>query len=278
VYVTDTKTSRLTSTLPDHGLGFFSSRWHATAPLPPWRARGRDGVWNTQAARYRPPGMMPSSGRPSVGGVIDPRSVPEVNPYEAEAERVAARIAHKLEAERRREPHKHGEGLLAFNFDDDHCAVTGANTDRFLDAIAIVHGHGFVDASPGMPLRAVGAETTSSHDEPTRMRQQLSDLGYDPIPLRGKKPAADKWQLLTGCSAETIAGWQREHAGATNTGILCKHTPFLDADVKDLKVCNAIWDFVKKRLASVASYSCALGRHRSLRCPSALMSHSRNSP
>jgi hypothetical protein len=49
----DTKTAGLIATLPDHGLGFFSSRWYATAPLPPRRSRDRDVVIDLGKERAR---------------------------------------------------------------------------------------------------------------------------------------------------------------------------------------------------------------------------------
>jgi hypothetical protein len=85
--------------LPSKGnVGFFSGAWYAAQPLPSHRPRDRN-AWDTRVVPQRPPGIAPSSGTPGVG---------RVNPYEEEAERVAARIARTLEAECRREERKHG--------------------------------------------------------------------------------------------------------------------------------------------------------------------------
>src|SRR5262249_47414835 len=76
-------------------------------------------------------------------------------------------------------------------------------------------------------------------------RRALLNNGYEPTPLVGKRPILDQWQNLSPTVAD-IAGWQRTHPNAINTGILTKHTPAVDIDVLDQEVGDIIHGWVKE--------------------------------
>ena len=79
------------------------------------------------------------------------------------------------------------------------------------------------------------------------VRQALVDHGYVPIPVIGKAPPFEKWQKIENVSHAMLEGWGRNWPRASNTGILTKHTPTLDADVLNELAAIAIEDLVRER-------------------------------
>jgi hypothetical protein len=79
------------------------------------------------------------------------------------------------------------------------------------------------------------------------VRQALVDHGYVPIPVKGKIPPFKKWQNVDNVSSAMLAAWDKNWPAATNTGILTKFTPTLDADILNEPAAVAIEDLVRER-------------------------------
>jgi hypothetical protein len=58
-------------------------------------------------------------------------------------------------------------------------------------------------------------------------RRALRTAGYDPIPVKGKRPPIEAWQTLVGVTDEQMAGWAIQFPHAPGTGIGCERTPAL---------------------------------------------------
>jgi hypothetical protein len=75
-----------------------------------------------------------------------------------------------------------------------------------------------------------------SNMTPTEVRLQLLANGYDPIPLRGKRPDMAEgwqWQKIGHADREQVELWAKSWPEAKNSGLLCQRTPFLDIDILD---------------------------------------------
>jgi hypothetical protein len=79
------------------------------------------------------------------------------------------------------------------------------------------------------------------------VRQALVDHGYVPIPVKGKIPSFKSWQNVDNVSAAMLDAWGKNWPAATNTGILTKFTPTLDADILNEPAAVAIEDLVRER-------------------------------
>jgi hypothetical protein len=79
------------------------------------------------------------------------------------------------------------------------------------------------------------------------VRQALVDHGYVPIPVIGKVPPFKSWQKIDDVSPAMLQAWNRNFPRATNTGILTKHTPTLDADILNEPAAIAIEELVRER-------------------------------
>jgi hypothetical protein len=79
------------------------------------------------------------------------------------------------------------------------------------------------------------------------VRQALVDHGFTPIPVIGKVPPFPSWQKVANVSRAMLEAWSRSFPRATNTGILTKHTPTLDADILNEPAAIAIEDLVRER-------------------------------
>ena len=79
------------------------------------------------------------------------------------------------------------------------------------------------------------------------VRQALVDRGYVPIPVIGKKPPFNSWQKIENVSRAMLEAWDRNWPRASNTGILTKFTPTLDADILNEPAAIAIEDLVRER-------------------------------
>jgi hypothetical protein len=89
------------------------------------------------------------------------------------------------------------------------------------------------------------------------VRQALVDRGFTPIPLIGKAPPFRLWQRIESVSPEMLAAWARNWPGANNTGVLCKFTPTLDADVLNEAAAIAIERMVRKQFEARGRSSCS---------------------
>jgi len=72
----------------------------------------------------------------------------------------------------------------------------------------------------------------------------LADLGYQPIPLAGKRPVVGAWQQANGLDLET---WI-EHYPNCNVGITTGGLAALDCDIEDPEVSRHMFQFVIKLL------------------------------
>ena len=79
------------------------------------------------------------------------------------------------------------------------------------------------------------------------VRQALVDRGYVPIPVIGKEPPFKRWQKIESVSRAMLEGWGRNWPRASNTGILTKLTPTLDADILNEPAAIAVEDLVRER-------------------------------
>jgi RecA-family ATPase len=81
---------------------------------------------------------------------------------------------------------------------------------------------------------------------PTELRLTLLAKGYTPLPLRGKIPEGTGWQNRTTNENE-IKLWSSLYQYATNTGVLCKQTPFLDLDILNPEAADAAEALVREK-------------------------------
>jgi hypothetical protein len=79
------------------------------------------------------------------------------------------------------------------------------------------------------------------------VRQALVDHGFVPIPLIGKAPPFKSWQNVVNVSRAMLEGWGRNYPRASNTGILTKFTPTLDADILNELAAIAVEELVRER-------------------------------
>src|SRR5262249_2883455 len=104
---------------------------------------------------------------------------------------------------------------------------------------------GSPQSSDTPPARDRKADATWNPKWTTHARLALLEKGFEPTPLSGKRPVLEGWQNLSA-TAEDIAAWNVSHPGATNTGILTRHTPAADIDVLNQEVGDIIHGWVKE--------------------------------
>jgi bifunctional DNA primase/polymerase-like protein len=79
------------------------------------------------------------------------------------------------------------------------------------------------------------------------VRLALVDHGYTPIPVIGKVPPFKSWQKVENVSRPMLEAWSRNFPRATNTGILTRFTPTLDADILNEPAAIAIEELLRER-------------------------------
>ena len=79
------------------------------------------------------------------------------------------------------------------------------------------------------PLRAV-----------SDLRLRLRAGGYDPIACEGKRPPMKAWETKIGINADEVEFWSVSYPQALNSGILCKRTPAIDADLTNPDAAAAV--------------------------------------
>ena len=96
-------------------------------------------------------------------------------------------------------------------------------------------------------------------NNPTELRLALKRAGYAPIPLDGKAPAPGLvgWQNMFDTPDAVIAGW-----GNGNTGVLTKHTPAFDIDIRLVTAAMAIEAKVHRRFAHLGKKLVRVGQPR----------------
>jgi putative DNA primase/helicase len=96
---------------------------------------------------------------------------------------------------------------------------------------------------------------------PTELRLKLAAVGFSPIPITGKAPKLTRWQTKVGASAKEIRSWGRGYFSThTNTGILCKQTPFLDVDIRVEAAAAAVEQLVRDRYGEHGKFMVRTGR------------------
>jgi len=88
-------------------------------------------------------------------------------------------------------------------------------------------------------------------------RLALCGNGYTPLPLFGKEPPVygknnkrkglEKWQLLDNVTRAMLVLWSKTWPRASNTGILTRLTPVLDADILNEPAAIAVEKLVRER-------------------------------
>jgi hypothetical protein len=91
---------------------------------------------------------------------------------------------------------------------------------------------------------------TGGAETPTEVRLGLFRSGYRPLPLNGKSPEVNGkgWQQKR---LETNEGeirlWEKMWPDAGNTGVLTRHTPFLDLDIRNPEAADAPAQLIAER-------------------------------
>jgi hypothetical protein len=93
---------------------------------------------------------------------------------------------------------------------------------------------------------------------PTSFRLQVKANGYQPIPVRGKKPALDGWTGLGTITDDDIRSWER--LCVSNTGILAAATPGLDIDLLDAAAVAEMVELVREHFHSYGTILIRTGR------------------
>src|SRR5262249_24805168 len=88
-------------------------------------------------------------------------------------------------------------------------------------------------------------------------RLALCGNGYTPLPLFGKEPPVygknnkrkglESWQLLDNVTRDMLVVWGKTWPDASNTGILTRLTPVLDADILNEDAAIAVESLVRER-------------------------------
>ena len=88
-------------------------------------------------------------------------------------------------------------------------------------------------------------------DRITAYRKQLLASGYWPVPTNGKRPHLDDWANIRATDA-MIDTWAVTRADHLNTGVLCRNAPFIDIDVTDETVAEAIEELLESAIENSA--------------------------
>ena len=83
------------------------------------------------------------------------------------------------------------------------------------------------------------------------LRLQLVQAGYLPIPLHGKIPPQRSWQKTESVTPEMLEMSAKTWPDATNTGVLTRTMPTLDANILDKAAAKARQEFVRERYGYV---------------------------
>jgi putative DNA primase/helicase len=86
--------------------------------------------------------------------------------------------------------------------------------------------------------------------ELTLLRLRIKDAGFSPLPVEGKKPIQTEWQKRHSVTGAEIELWEKSFPLASNTGILTKHTPAVDIDIKNEAAARALEELAQERLCN----------------------------
>jgi hypothetical protein len=104
--------------------------------------------------------------------------------------------------------------------------------------------------------------TSTDTRDVTRLRLQLRESGYSPIPLRGKNPAMRKdwsWTELHGATREQMDMWGTVFVDAVNTGLLTKLTPAIDIDIYVPEAAIAVEELARQYFADSGTFITRIG-------------------
>ena len=79
----------------------------------------------------------------------------------------------------------------------------------------------------------------------TDLRLALQASGFSPIPVCGKRALLPEWQTKINIDATEVAAWDVQFPQWPNTGILTRHTPALDADIRHPEAAAAVEDMAR---------------------------------
>ena len=66
----------------------------------------------------------------------------------------------------------------------------------------------------------------------SELRKQLRSVGFNPVPVKGKKPPFNEWQTKTETDDAEIEMWASSFPDAKSTGLLTRQMPTFDIDIK----------------------------------------------
>jgi hypothetical protein len=119
--------------------------------------------------------------------------------------------------------------------------------------VAQVRNNGWVpvraesEHKPGGVKISVRAAASVARPPHEAVRLALLAGGYDPVPVKGKWPNFTMWQTLRGSTRETVISWTHKHWDHRSAGVLCRHTPAFDVDIKDAAAAEAVEKLVRDR-------------------------------
>jgi hypothetical protein len=85
-------------------------------------------------------------------------------------------------------------------------------------------------------------------DDVTALRRRLRAKGFAPIPVSGKIPALEGWQLKHDTNDAEIGLWAKLYPYSQNTGILTRLVPTLDIDILNPEAAAAVEALARERL------------------------------
>jgi hypothetical protein len=80
----------------------------------------------------------------------------------------------------------------------------------------------------------------------TELRLRLLNAGYAPVPLNGKAPVLDEWQLVELTPAE-VRSWPERFQFAKGSGARTQYMPTIDADILVAEAAAAVEALVRER-------------------------------
>jgi len=95
---------------------------------------------------------------------------------------------------------------------------------------------------------------------PTETRLALLRGGYCPLAVNGKIPLAKGRQEQLSTGTDDVVSWAAKWPHATNTGILCRHTPCLDIDILSPEAAAAAEELVRSRFEDNADIVVRIGK------------------
>ena len=93
----------------------------------------------------------------------------------------------------------------------------------------------------------------------TACRIDLLRAGYSPLPVQGKRPVIDKWQLRHAANAGEVEHWDTKYPNATNTGALTRLMPTIDIDITLAPAADAIKELAREMSGGSGEFLVRIG-------------------